>query len=297
MSIRDHITVQTSEVAPSEPAPMIETPAIDLTVESNADQITESNSEQATTIEDSNETGQSNVETDIDVKENITKEDRKALGNKVEKKINKLTKAKAQANERADDAMKRLQQAEATIARLKNQNTDVESMSFDERIKHGVDSQLAEQHANNAKANAQQDLQNSGSEVWSSKLESAQAKYSDFAEKVGGSDIPMKPDVAQAIKESDFGGDMLYEIANTPGLGDELYRASPLRAAVLLQSLEQKIGSSDSVLTNAQPAVNIAATPTPAATNAPRAATNLAQMSMTDFMAHKAKQRENNSRR
>ena len=105
----------------------------------------------------------------------------------------------------------------------------------------------------------------------------------------------MKPDVATAIKESDLGGDMIYHIAANPELGQELYRASPLRAAVLLQSLEQSIGS-NSVLTEPKPAPVVEATPSLNLTPTVRPAKGIANMGMEDFMAMKNKQFKSNRR-
>jgi len=298
MDIRDQITVTgPAPVAPVSPTSVTETPTAAPTVDAPVVQNTEAPAatEQAITDVATPEAGQPTEDAKPDIKPDLTKEERQGLGKKVEKKIGKLTKEKAKANERADDAMRRLQEAEAMIAQLKSQEVDIDSMSFDERIKHSVDTQLAESRAHEAITTATDDLNNSGQGVWNSKLETAQAKYSDYAQVVGNSKIPMKPDVATAIKESDLGAEMVYNIANNPELGEELYRASPIRAAMLLQTLEQQIGNS--VPTNAQPvAAPVLATPTLATNTVPKAATNIAQMDMNDFMAMKSKQFQSNRR-
>jgi hypothetical protein len=292
MDIRDQITVSSAEPATPVDTPTIETPTetptVSEAVDSNTDVI-EKPSEQATTVDTPSETGQSNIDDKQEVKKDITKEDRVELGKKVEKKIGKLTKAKAKANERAEDALRRLQIAEQTIAKLKSQEVDIESMSFDERIKHSVDSQLAETQANEAINSATEDYNNSGQEVWNEKLESAKSKYTDYADVVSKSSVPIKPEVATAIKESDVGAEMIYQIASNPELGQELYRASPLRAAVLLQSLEQSIGSNP-VLTKQESAPAVAPTPTLNVAPAQKPAQNIAQMGMEDFMAMKQNQ-------
>jgi hypothetical protein len=288
-NIRDQITVSSSEVAPSIDTPTIEAPATVPTVNTDVDPLTDVKSEQVTLETKPAETVQSQTDETPEVKDNVTKEDRQALGKKVEKKIGKLTKAKAEANARADDALKRLRHAESVIEKLKSQEVDIDSMSFDERINHGVDTKLAESKANEAIRNATEDYNNSGAEVWNSKLESAGAKYSDFTEVIQNSKIPVRPEVQVAIKESDLGAEMIYHIANNPALGMELHSSSPLRTAVLLQSLEQSLGSNP-VLTEQTPAPVVAPTPTLNVAPAPKPATHIANMGMEDFMAMKQKQ-------
>lgn len=293
--IRDQMSVSGVEVAPQEPIAPVETPTETPTVDVKVDSNTDDKSEQATLEQPPEEAVQPPTEANPEVKENKTKEERKALGTKVEKKINKLTKAKAEANAKADSALKRLKEAEAVIKELKSQKVDVDAMTFDERIKHSVDSQLAESRANDVIATANDDLNASGEGVWQTKLEAAQTKHSDYAQVVSESNTPMKPDVATAIKESDLGAEMVYQIAKNPELGQELYRASPMRAAMILQSLEQSIGS-NSVLTEQTPAPVVSATPTLNSAPTPRPTKNIADMGMEDFMAMKQKQFNSNRR-
>ena len=282
-NIRDQITNTSERVAPVTDTSPIEAPATVPTVNTDVDPITDVKSEQATLETKPDETVQSQTDETPEVKDNITKEDRQELGKKVEKKIGKLTKAKAEANARADDAMKRLRHAESIIEKLKGQEVDIDSMSFDERINHGVDTKLAESKANEAIRNATEDYNNSGAEVWSSKLESAGAKYSDFADVIRSSNIPVRPEVQVAIKESDLGAEMIYHIAQNPALGMELHSSSPLRTAVLLQSLEQSLGSNP-VLTR-EPAPVVAPTPTLNVAPTAKPAIKATDMPMEDYMA------------
>lgn len=292
--IRDQITNTSEQVAPATDTSPIEAPATVPTVNTDADPITDNKSEQVTQENKPDETVQSQTDETPEVKENISKEERKRFGNKVEKKINKLTKAKAEAKAETREAMKRLQEAEAIIEKLKSQEVDIDSMSFDERMKHGIDSGLAEARANEAIQKANKDIQNSGSDVWSAKLEAAANKYEDFTEKIKSSDKQLANHVAAAINESDLSGDLLYKLADNPDLVDELNTVSPMRAAMLLRDVEISITGSNPVLTEQAPAPVVSATPTLNSTIA-KPATKVTDMSMEDFMAVRKQIREKNA--
>jgi len=302
MDIRESISVSSSEVAPQEPIAPIDTPTETPTVVESVDQPTETVevSEQVTEIETEESVGEPIPEETKEVKPELSKEERQALGKKIEKKIGGLKKEKALANEKADNALKRLQEANEIIAQLKSQKVDTDSMSFEERIKHSVDTQLAESRAKDAIATATDDLNASGMGVWQTKLEAAQSNHSDYAQVVGESKTPMKPDVATAIKESDLGAEMVYQIAKNPELGQELYRASPMRAAMILQTLEQSIGNSvPTEQPQSTPKVEapvIAPTPKLNTSPVPSSAKGIADMGMEDFMAMKQKQFNSNRR-
>lgn len=301
MDIRDQMSVSSTEVAPQGNDAPIETPTEAPTVEAPVVQNTEAPvaTEQVTEKKTEEKVGEPIPKETKDVKPDLTKEERQALGKKVEKKIGGLKKEKAIANEKADNALKRLQEANEMIAQLKSQKVDTESMSFEERIKHSVDTQLAESRANDAIATATDDLNTSGEGVWQTKLDAAQSTHSDYAQVVGESKIPMKTDIVTAIKESDFGAEMVYQIAKNPELGQELYRASPIRAAMILQTLEQSIGNSVPTIATPQTAPEapvVSPTPTLNTAPVPKAATNIASMGMEDFMAMKQKQFSSNRR-
>lgn len=110
-------------------------------------------------------------------------------------------------------------------------------------------------------------------QTWEQRQAAARAAMPDFDDVVGGSDAPIAPHVAEAIKDSDHGPALAYHLAKHPDVLDRLNGMNPRAADRELGRLEERLSSK-----SAAPSAEAADAAPARTTNAPRpAAVNTSQ--------------------
>jgi hypothetical protein len=73
---------------------------------------------------------------------------------------------------------------------------------------------------------------------WSTKVEAAQSSIADWNDVVGSSEVTLRDDIVDAMKEADRGAELLYHMASHPEVCARLNGLSPAKAAIELGRLE-----------------------------------------------------------
>ena len=75
-------------------------------------------------------------------------------------------------------------------------------------------------------------------ESWEDKKENARDRYDDFDDIIDTEDVKVPAHAAQAMLESDIGGDIMYYLAKHPEKADNLEKLSPTRQVIEIGRLE-----------------------------------------------------------
>jgi len=79
-------------------------------------------------------------------------------------------------------------------------------------------------------------------ESWNAKIAQARTDYPDMDEVLSeAQSVPVSPAMAEAIKSSDLGGDLVYFLGKDPDLANKIARMSPIAAARELGRIESYI--------------------------------------------------------
>jgi len=162
----------------------------------------------------------------------------------VQKRIDKLTREKYEAEQRARDAEERLKQVapKQSEAPKRSDYDDYESYL---EVKAEF---IAEQKATEAlkKREAEESRRTQETQVreswanWESRKETARDKYQDFDEVIN-QDVPITGAMQQAIMESDAGADIAYYFGNHPDEAERIAKLSPARQFIEIGKLELKV--------------------------------------------------------
>ncbi len=121
-------------------------------------------------------------------------------------------------------------------------------------------------------------------EAWSSKVEATRATIADYDKVVGSSEIPVAGHVADALMDAERGPELAYHMANHPDLAERLNKMSPVKAAIELGRLESTLGGTTARQPSKAPAPITPSRP------GPTVKTDLAKVSMDDYVKERAAQ-------
>lgn len=224
--------------------------------------------------------------------ESKSKDERKEEGTKIEKKIGRLKKVSAENIARAEKAERELLELRRQIEEQKNKsNDDLDSLSFDERVKKVARDSVENERMSEKERQLTSEIQSVQAEEWSNRLDDAKQSYDDFDSVLKSAKDVYLPDmVLDAIKNSEVGGHLLYEICKDSEVAEKLARMkNPLNASTILfkmeQSIENRLGNFNSESEEVKPQ-SVAPTPklTPTPTNQGRAPIHPLQLDMEQFI-------------
>ena len=238
-----------------------------------------------------------------DKTESKTKDERKAEGKRIERKLDNLYKSRADAQARATRAEAELASLRAQMEEYqkKQSEIDLDELSFDERISHITDQKIQNQQIQEYQNRLEQEVRQAKAFEWQDKIEKVASVHQDYYQTVQEASefFDALPQMLQdAVIDSENGAFIAYEFAKNPELAIRIAQANPLTAAQLLLKLEASIearygnvgNNSQSSAPVVQPSVSatpkVTATPTLSNTgNAP--VQNYWELPMADFIARK----------
>lgn len=210
---------------------------------------------------------------------------------KLQRRIDELTRARHQA-ERDRDYWR--QQAEARQAPPAAPNPDdyasdedYQQALLDHRIESGINRQLSTE----AKQRAEQADQQANSvrdQTYAERMRATAARIPDFAEVVGKSNLDVSQALVDALKDSEYGPDIAYQLAKNPAEAARL-------SAMDVRTLDRTLGRMEADIAKTTPAAAAPAAPAARTTNAPAPArtgapagaapanTDPSKMSQADF--------------
>ena len=166
---------------------------------------------------------------------------------KLEKRFSELTKARKEAEARAEELEKRLAALESNPAPQQRQQESNQKPTPDE-FKDAFEyaEALADWSAEQALVRRDQEVRQREAETqkqkviqtWQQKLEVTKAELPDYEEMVASSTVAVSDAVRDAIIESDVGPRILYELASDDDLAEKLTTMSIPSALKLIGKLE-----------------------------------------------------------
>ena len=163
---------------------------------------------------------------------------------KLEKRFSELTKARKEAEARAEELEKRLVALESNQPSKSDSNQKPPPDDFKDAFEYAE--ALADWSAENALARREQEVKQKEVEAkretviktWQQKLESTKAELPDYEDMVASSDVKVNDTIRDAILESDVGPRILYELASDDELAEKLTTMSTSSALKLIGKLE-----------------------------------------------------------
>ena len=163
---------------------------------------------------------------------------------KLEKRFSELTKARKEAEARAEELEKRLVALESNQPSKSDSNQKPTPDDFKDAFEYAE--ALADWSAENALARREQEVKQKEVEAkretviktWQQKLESTKAELPDYEDMVASSDVKVNDTIRDAILESDVGPRILYELASDDELAEKLTTMSTSSALKLIGKLE-----------------------------------------------------------
>lgn len=207
----------------------------------------------------------------------------------VQKRIDRAVRQKYEAEARANELERRVQQfeqqqrtqqkaeGEPRIEQFENIEDYVSAKAAfvaDQRIQHTLTTRERAEAEQRAQTAQQQTVEN-----WNKRVQLATAEMPDFADVVASSDIRFnEPAVLQAIQESDIGPKIAYYLASNPDEADEIAQLRGSAAIRAIGRIEAKLEMSKANPTKAPPPIE------PTGTKA-KAVKTPDQMSDSEFAA------------
>ena len=175
--------------------------------------------------------------------------DEKKQNPKLEKRFSELTRARKEAESRAEELEKRLVALESNKAPVQAEPQDNRKPTPDD-FKDAFEyaEALASWSAENALARREQEVKqkeveakrNTVIKTWQEKLETTKAEFSDYEDMVASSTVKVNDTVRDAIIESDVGPRILYEIASDDEMAEKLSTMTTSSALKLIGKLEAR---------------------------------------------------------
>lgn len=217
-------------------------------------------------------------------------EDKSELPKGIQKRFAKLTKQKHEQQAEIEALRTQLEESRKVLETFKTRGKD-EFNSEAEWIDHITEQKLqkyqAEQQIRQTEDRIQSVSSESAAKVWSERVQSYAEELPDFAEVVGGVDIPMSQETLQEIIESDMGPKLAYHLAQNP---DEAAYLDSLNAQGRTRFLTRlEIRLEDAKLASPKAPIT-KATPTPQTHGRPGNPVSPENMSMSDWMKWRNKQ-------
>lgn len=173
---------------------------------------------------------------------------------KIERRFDKLTKAKAEAEEQAAEERAKREDLEKRLAALEGQKAPAQADVQGEREPQPEDFKdafdyakaLSKWSAEQALARREQEVKQKEAEAqqqkviqtWQQKLEATISELPDYEDMVASSTLKVNDTVRDAIIESDVGPRILYELASNDDLAEKLGTMSTAGALKLIGKLE-----------------------------------------------------------
>lgn len=207
----------------------------------------------------------------VDVKHEPAREEPIPKG--VQKRIDRAVRQKYEAEARANELERRIQQFEQQTRQPSQQKDEGEpriehfeniedyvsakaAFVADQRIQHTLTTRERAEAENRAQAAQKQTADN-----WNKRVQLATAELPDFEDVVASSDIRFnEPAVLQAIQESDIGPKIAYYLASNPDEADEVAQLRGSAAIRAIGRIEAKLELGKASLTKAPPPIEPAGT-------------------------------------
>lgn len=212
-------------------------------------------------------------------------QEHKPRGKTAQDRINDLTRARREA-ERERDFYKGLvtQPTPASPVEGAPKPTADSFDTYDEYVEALTDWKVEQTISKQSSVKAQQTTEMVRAASWDAKLAEAVSTIPDFAEVVGSSEIRLAKHVEDAMVDSDLGGHLAYHFAQHPEIVERLNTLSPVKAALEMGRLEVALSTPVAKPTTKAPA------PVSPIRTAPARQSDLANVSMDDYIAIRRKQ-------
>jgi len=188
-------------------------------------------------------------------KDEATETEEKKQNPKLEKRFSELTKARKEAEARAEELEKRLAALESNPApqpqSVPASNQKPSPENFNDAFEYAE--ALAEWSAEQALVKREMEVRQKEAETqkqkviqtWQQKLEATKAELPDYEDMVASSTVAVSDPVRDAIIESDVGPRILYELASDDELAEKLTTMSVSSALKLIGKLEAKFENTE----------------------------------------------------
>jgi hypothetical protein len=204
-----------------------------------------------TPVEPAAEKGQSEPEL---AEDEATGTEEKKQNPKLEKRFSELTKARKEAEARAEELEKRLvaiESKQAPVIPEPQSNQKPSPDSYKDAFEYAE--ALAEWSAEQALAKREQEVKQKEIQAkratviqtWQEKLEATKAELPDYEAMVSSSSMSVNDTVRDAIVESDVGPRILYELASNDELAEKLSAMTTAGALKLIGKLEAQFEKTD----------------------------------------------------
>ena len=218
-------------------------------------------------------------------------EDKSELPKGIQKRFAKLTKQKHEQQAEIENLRKQLAESKQALESYKPRGRE-EFASEAEWIEHLTDQKIqkyqAEQQIKYTEDKIQSTSSQSMAQSWNESVQAYAEELPDFAEVVGGVDIPMSQETLQEIVESDMGPKLAYHLAKNPEEAHYLDTLGPQARTRFLTRLEMRLESSPIMAPSKAPITKAA--PTPNSNGRPGNPVSPDQMSMADWVKWRNKQ-------
>jgi len=164
---------------------------------------------------------------------------------------------------------------------------DLDDLTVDERITHLANKEARRLMAEQMERQEQRSVQTKAEKEWETKIERVVQSHPDFHEVIEDANIPMSSMVLDAIRNSDFGGEIAYKLATNPEMAYKLASVDPITQSKMLLKLEMEFERANDVAV-VPPKVSKApsATPAPGKPNN-GASVNVKDMTMADYINYR----------
>lgn len=209
---------------------------------------------------------------------------------KLQKRIDELTAARRQAERDRDFWRSQAETRQAPPAAPNPDDyasdDDYQQALLDHRIESGINRKLsteAQQRADQAdqQANSVRD------QTYAERMRATAARIPDFAEVVGKSNLDVSQALVDALKDSEYGPDIAYQLAKNPAEAARLSQMDMRTLDRTLGRMEADLAKTTPAHAPAAPAARTTNAPAPARTGAPAGAApannDPSKMSQTDF--------------
>jgi len=235
------------ENKPEAEAPAVTDQEVDVTIEENSEQQHDA-SQQDVNVDASEEEN----------KEESSEQDAEASGHKKNRisrkdRIGQLTRQKHEANNRADEAEKKLKEANARLkaySEIKPPNIDdftseqefeTAQRRHDVAERRRIDAEMDKEEAQRVIQDTQAELGLEREAVWSARARVFSETAKDFDQVVSVIGTGLDEDKAALIKGIENGPAVAYAIASNPEHASEFIHATPLQAARLIGRVESAL--------------------------------------------------------
>jgi len=173
---------------------------------------------------------------------------------KVQKRIDELTKARHDAERRADRLQAELERARVQPVLATTNAPDpgeyeqgeADPNYVSDLTVHKLEQRQAAARADSDKQNAEI-RQKDAAKDWAARTAEAATRYDDYEAVAMNNSLPISDAMAEAITESDLGPDILYKLGQNPAEARRISSLSPVKQAIEIGRLETLVEGSEGV--------------------------------------------------